>query len=81
MMPLRHAVLFIYISVQGHRVITDDEFFQIIKTWITLTDLAYFRLPAPKDFLMILLSNHVTISVPDEGNSRTVNIWKYAIFT
>jgi len=48
MMPLRNAVLLIYISVQRHRVITGDEFFKILKTWISLAALGYFRLPAPR---------------------------------
>ena len=70
MMTLRNAVLLIYISVQRHRVITDDEFFKIFKTWITLADLGYFGLPAHKDFLMILLSNHVTIRRYQRGNQN-----------
>jgi hypothetical protein len=70
MMTLRNAVLLIYISVQRHRVITEDEFFKIFKTWITLADLGYFGLPAHKDFLMILLSNHVTIRRYQRGNQN-----------
>ena len=69
-MTLRNAVLLIYISVQRHRVITEDEFFKIFKTWITLADLGYFGLPAHKDFLMILLSNHVTIRRYQRGNQN-----------